>query len=80
MRRSRKIGIVAVVIVALLFFFLASVFYWFSQHGPIPNKTQDIVAYRSLGCVFFGVGDSYYTAGGGLPAMFEFSCQRFVFH
>jgi len=80
MRRRAKYAVILVVVVAVLVFFLIPISYWFTQHGPLnANTPQHIDAYQSLGCAVFGIGDSYYTAGDRLPAMFELSCQPIVY-
>jgi hypothetical protein len=86
MRRRAKYAVIPVIVVAVLVFFLVPVSYWFTvpeyptgSHPLQANTPQHIDAYRSLGCVVFGIGDSYYTAGDRLPAVFELSCQPTVY-
>jgi len=79
LHRKTKVALASLAVVVMLAFFLAPISYWFSQHGPLNGSNQTIVAYRSLGCLLLGIGDSYYTAGDGLPAMFEFTCRTIVY-
>ena len=68
MKRNTKAIVAGVVTVGFVaFFFLAPVFYWFTASGPIitpnGNRTTYYIAYRSLGCEYLGLGDTYYAAG-----------------
>jgi hypothetical protein len=61
MRRRTKVAIVGIVAVAVVaFVLLAPVFYWFTSYGP-PWPTEVYKEYRSLGCILFGFGDTYYS-------------------
>jgi len=66
MRRRTKAFVGVAVVAAVAFTFLAPSFYWFTAYSPIVSlsapPTPIFKAYRSLGCMFFGYGDAYYTA------------------
>jgi len=64
MRRRTKAFVGVTVVAVAAFVFLAPDFYWFTAYSPIASSqpTPIFTAYRSLGCVFFGYGDAYYTA------------------
>ena len=64
MRRRTKAFVGIAVIAVVAFVFLAPAFYWFTAYSPLVSSqpTPIFEAYRSLGCMFFGYGDAYYTA------------------
>ena len=80
-RRSRVV--LAVGVVAVLFFVAAPVVYWYTVYFPgfvYPNLQPPLYSfYRSLSCVSFGFGVTYQTGGWhGLQGTWYLTCRQSV--
>jgi hypothetical protein len=69
MRRSTKVAVAGLIVVAA-FFFLAPVAFWYNLGSPIAGRTMSVSIYRSLGCVTLGVGDLLVYSPSGFGFMF----------
>jgi hypothetical protein len=71
-RTKALVGIAVFAVVVMAAFFLVPAFYWFTGYSPelSSHSTPIYTAYRSLGCMYLGHGDAYYTAQGLM-----FSCD-----
>jgi tetrahydromethanopterin S-methyltransferase subunit D len=72
MRRIAKLAAAGlVVVVAVGFFFLAPMSFWYYQGGGPVGAEFHIPVYRSLGCATVGMGDLYSPGWFG----FSFGCS-----
>jgi hypothetical protein len=84
MRLVWKLVVIGGVLFGIAFMLFAPVFYFYTGYSILPNQQEPVrlfVAYRSLGCFFFGFGDTYVVPYGVVAGIggLSFSCARIVF-
>ncbi len=68
MKKGTKGAVIAAVAVGLvLAFFLAPVFFFGDYYGTLLGSRGRVSVYRSAGCIFLGIGDTYVAATGSGP-------------